>query len=103
VGSVAWMGARLFGGKQSLSWTIRAFSLAYAPALVYGVAGLAASLLFGWRTAVAFGVTGVLWSLGPMLTALRRMTGGRLGASITLATGCGLLLLLGWAWLGAVL
>lgn len=102
-GGIGWLGTRPFGGKQSLAWTIRAFSLAYLPALVYSGMGLLANLLFGWHTAVSFGVTGVLWSMGPMLTTLRRMTDNRLGVSITLTTVCGLLLLVGWAVMGGLL
>jgi len=103
VGGAGWLGTRPFGGQQSLVWAIRAFSLAYLPALVYGGMGLMANLLLGWHTAVSFGVTGVLWSMGPMLTTLRRMTDNRLGVSITLTTVCGLLVLAGWAVMGGLL
>ena len=41
--------------------------------------------------------------MGPLMTPLREMSGGRDGdrtaVSVTVATICGALLLLGWAWL----
>lgn len=67
-----------FGGKSGgLGEAVRAFALAYSAALVYVVIGLLFNLFFGWNTAVAFGVTGVLWALGPMIAVLKGMVGGR--------------------------
>jgi hypothetical protein len=102
IGFVGWAGARLLGGKGSIGEAIRAFGLAYSPTLVYAAMGLFFNLLFGWNTAVAFGVTGLLWALGPMIAALKEMVGGRNGAAAGLATVCGLLLLLGWVRLGGI-
>jgi hypothetical protein len=102
VGLVGWAGARLLGGKGSVSEAIRAFGLAYSPTLVYAAVGLGFNLLLGWHTAVAFGVTGLLWALGPMIAALKGMVGDRSGAAAALATVCGLLVLLGWVRLGGM-
>ncbi len=99
---VAWAGTRLFGGKTTIANAIRLFALAYSPTLIYVSLGILANLMFDWRTTVAFGVTGVLWAIGPMITSLRRMTGGKTGVSVILATLCGALLLLGWSILGGV-
>ncbi len=96
---VAWPLLRLLGARQPVPRVLQAFALAYSATLVYAALGLGANLLLGWPTAVAFGVTGVLWSMGPLLTALREMSGGRTGAAALVATVCGALLLLGWAWL----
>ena len=79
---------------------VRAFALAYSAALVYVVIGLLFNLFFGWNTAVAFGVTGVLWALGPMIAVLKGMVGGRSWPATLLATACGLMVLLGWARVG---
>ena len=62
--------------------------------------GLLFNLFFGWNTAVAFGVTGVLWALGPMIAVLKGMVGGRSWPATLLATACGLMVLLGWARVG---
>ena len=94
---VGWIGLKVLGGKTSPGGVISAFSLDYSPTLIYLVLGLVANLLFGWRTAVAFGVTGVLWALGPIMSTLRQMTGGKTVASAILGTVCGSLLLLGWS------
>jgi hypothetical protein len=95
---LAWLFALPFGRDHSAAWTVRAFGLSYSPALIYGALGLCANVALGWNTAVAFGVTGVLWALGPMIAALRELAAGKLGASIALSTLCGALLLLSWAW-----
>ena len=99
---VAWILLSLGGSKASPKDVIRAFALAYSPTLVAVSLGLVAHLLLGWRTAVAFGVTGVLWALGPINSTLRRMSGGRTLLSLALASACGALLLLGWGLLGGL-
>jgi len=92
-----WVLARPFGGSQPLGWAVRAFGLAYSPALLYALLGLCANLLLGWNTSLAFGVTGVLWALGPMLVAIREMAGQRTGVAVFIATICGAFTLAGWA------
>ena len=68
---------------------------------MYGLLGLLANLLLGWNTALAFGITGVLWALGPMLAAVKELTAGKTWVSIVVSTVCGALVLLGWAWVSA--
>ena len=97
IGIVAWLLTRLFGKKKSVGWTIRAFALSYSSALVYAAIGLPFNLLLGWNTSLAFGVTGVLWALGPMIAMFRELSGGSIGISIALATVCGSFVLWGWA------
>ena len=99
-GVAGWLGARLFGGNGSLGEAVRAFALAYSAALIYTLFGLLFNVIFGWNTAVAFGVTGVLWALGPMIAALKGMVGGRTWPATLLATACGLMVLFGWARVG---
>ncbi|MCX6551524.1 MAG: YIP1 family protein [Acidobacteria bacterium] len=100
LGALAWTLARPFGGTRTLPWTMRAFALGYSPTLVYAVCGLAFNLLLGWNTAVAFGVTGLLWSIGPMFATLRETTEGRTGVSVVLSSICGVVMLVGWAVIG---
>jgi hypothetical protein len=83
LGFAAWLLTRLFGENKPVGWTIRAFALSYSSALVY--------------TSLAFGVTGVLWALGPMIAVFKELSGGSTGISIALATVCGGLVLWGWA------
>ena len=96
ISTLAWLLSYPFGKKLPLGWAVRAFGLAYSPALIYGIMGLFANLVWGWNTAVAFGVTGFLWALGPMLVTVSEMTENRLTLSYVIATLCGGLLLLGW-------
>ena len=83
-----------------MDWTISAFALGYSATLVYALTGLVFSLAFGWKTAVAFGVTGVLWALRPTLFTIKQMSGERVGFSIAMTTLCGAILLVGWSLLG---
>ncbi|MDY6794160.1 MAG: hypothetical protein SWK76_02580 [Actinomycetota bacterium] len=100
VAAVAWAMARLLGGERSPEWTVRAFCLAYTSTLIFCTVGIIFNLAFGWNTAVAFGVTGALWALYPIIAICREMTGDRLAASLIITTICGGLVLGGWALLG---
>lgn len=100
IATLAWLAARAFGNKQPVTWVISAFGLGYSSTLIYALLGLLFSLIFEWRTSIAFGATGVLWAMGLMIVIIKEMTGGRLGVSIIIATICGGLLLFGWALLG---
>jgi hypothetical protein len=88
--AIAWIATRPLGATIALEATVRAFAFGYCPALV----------AFGWNTALAFGVTGVLWALGPMIATLREMLGGQTWPGVILATILGGLTLFGWAYLG---
>lgn len=98
--ALAWACSRPFGGDRSLEWTVRAFCLAYTPTLIFVTVGLIVNLAAGWNTAVAFGVTGALWALYPIIAIVREMTGDKLAASLVISTVCGALALSGWALLG---
>jgi len=93
----AWIVTLPFDRSRSLGWTVRAFCLAYAPALVYGVCGLVMHLVMGWNTAIACGITGVLWALSPLVATLNEMNGDRRRLSLVLATLMGVAVLVVWA------
>ncbi|MDO8690322.1 MAG: hypothetical protein Q7R39_10005 [Dehalococcoidia bacterium] len=97
---VAWVFSLPFGAKRSVGWSMRAFALGYSPALIYAAIGIVFNVFLGWNTAVAFGVTGALWAMGPMLATVREMLDGRIGPSVILCTVCGGLVLFGWSLLG---
>lgn len=84
----------------NMGWAISAFALGYSATLVYALTGLLFSAVLGWKTAVAFGVTGVLWALRPTLFTIKQMSGDRTAFSVAMSTLCGAILLLGWALLG---
>jgi len=96
IGLVAWALSKFIGGDQPPGWVIRAIALSYSSGLVYGAVGLIFNLVFKWNTSVAFGVTGVLWALGPMMAVFRQISKGKIAGSVALATICGALVLLGW-------
>ncbi len=96
----AWLLARPFGSEVEFAWTLRAFGLAWSPTLLYGACGLAAQLLLGWPAALAFGVTGYLWALGPLHAAIAELTGGRALVDALVTTAIGGLLLAAWAAIG---
>ena len=96
IGLVAWALSKFIGGDQPPGWVIRAVALSYSSGLVYGAAGLVFNLFFKWNTSVAFGVTGVLWALGPMMAVFRNLSKGKIAGSVALASICGALVLLGW-------
>ncbi len=84
----------------TMEWAISTFALGYSATFVYALSGLIFSLAFGWKTAVAFGVTGVLWALRPTMYTIKQMSGERVAFSIAMTTLCGAILLIGWALLG---
>ncbi len=100
VAVVAWVLLKAFKSDKGFKWTIASFCLSYSGALIYGSLGLIFSLFFQWRTAVAFGVTGVLWAIGPMIITVRAMTGGKIAVSVPVATIFSALVLLSWAYFG---
>lgn len=96
---LAWLLTRPFG-TPGPGHALRAIGGAYGSALIYGIVGLGLNLLLGWNTAVACGVSGLLWALGPLFLALRELAGGRSGVAALLATLGGAAMLGGWVWWG---
>jgi hypothetical protein len=86
--------------RTPLIHSVRAFALSYFPALLYGACGLVVQFTLGWPTALAFGVTGVLWALSPLLAVVRELSGDRPLVAAALVTLCGLVVLVVWAALG---
>lgn len=91
-------------GKRNLSpgWAISNFALGYSVTLIYSLCGLVFSLIFHWNTAVAFGITGVLWSLRPTLFTIKQMSDDATALSVVLTTLCGAIMLFGWGMLGQI-
>lgn len=100
LGLLIWTVLKLSKANRKVSETISLFCLSYSGALIYGVLGLIFSLVFGWKTSVAFGVTGVLWAIGPMIVTIRELTGGKNALSVPIATVVGVLVLFSWSFFG---
>ena len=86
--------------EMSMTQGISVFCLSYSGALIYGLAGLVFSLVMGWQTALAFGVSGVIWAVGPMTYTIRNVAGGSHRLSIPLATLAGVIVLVSWYYIG---
>jgi hypothetical protein len=93
-----------FAGKREvgIGRAISSFAAGYAATLIYSLLGIIFSAILGWRTSVAFGVTGVLWAFRPNMATIKHMTGGKKIYSLFLTTLCGVILLLGWSLLGKI-
>lgn len=85
---------------QKILQLISLFCLSYSGAFVYGILGLVFSLGLGWKTSVAFGVSGVLWATGPLIVTIREITGGKNAVSIPIATIVSCVILVSWSFLG---
>ena len=102
IGLIIWAVLKLSKSDKGLKWTTSSFCLSYSGALVYGILGMFFSIVFGWKTSVAFGVTGVLWAIGPMILSIREMTGGKNALSIPIATVVGVVVLISWSFFGNI-
>jgi hypothetical protein len=102
LGSLFWGVIKMAKTQMSLTQAVSVFCLCYSGALIYGLFGLIFSLALGWKTAVAFGVTGVLWATGPMIHTIRRMTEGKTALSIVLSTVAGIAILVSWSLFGRI-
>ncbi len=100
IATLVWALSRAGERGYGIGWAISAFALGYSAALVYAVAGIVFSMFFHWNTAVAFGVTGILWALRPTLFTIKQMSGEQTAFSVAMSTFCGAIVLLGWAFLG---
>lgn len=100
IGAIMWVILKAAKTDKSLLQAMSAFCLSYSGALLYGVLGLVFSLALGWKTSVAFGVTGVLWAIGPMIITIRELTGGKNALSVPLATAVGAVVLISWTVFG---
>ncbi|KJS21673.1 MAG: hypothetical protein VR72_09250 [Clostridiaceae bacterium BRH_c20a] len=102
LGAIIWVILKLTKSDKSIGWAISSFCLSYSGALIYGICGILFSFVFGWKTSIAFGVTGVLWATGPIIMSIREMTGGKSTLSIPLATIAGAVVLFTWSFFGKI-
>ncbi|MDI6862387.1 MAG: hypothetical protein QMC97_03265, partial [Pseudothermotoga sp.] len=79
---------------------ISATCLSYSGLLVYTTFGMVFSILLNWRTSIAFGATGVVWSMGATMGTIRQLSGGKTSLSVFLSTVFGVLVLLSWYYVG---
>lgn len=100
LGALIWAILKTMKTDKGIKSAISSFCLSYSGALIYGILGLVFSVALGWKTSVAFGVTGVLWAIGPMIVTIREMTGGKNSLSIPIATLVSAVVLISWSVFG---
>jgi hypothetical protein len=98
--AVVWVILKVAKTDKSLVESISAFCLSYSGALIYGVLGIIVSVTLGWRTSVAFGITGVLWAISPMIMTIRDLSGGKNFLSVFVATIVCAAVLISWSIFG---
>lgn len=99
--AVAFVLSKMIGGGWNIARILRAVALGYGGALIYMVLGLLFNIFFKWNTTVAFGITGVLWALGPLYSVFRAITGNRKVPAVIIMSVCGSLTIWGWYLLAA--
>ncbi len=102
ISAAAWILLKAAKGRKPLIWTVTSFCLSYSGALIYGILGVIASLVLGWKTSLAFGIGGILWAIGPMMFTAREVTGGKIVLSVPIATVFAGLVLLSWSVWGGM-
>jgi len=102
MGALIWVILKLSKAGKDLKWTISSFCLSYSGALIYGLVGIGFSLILGWKTSVVFGITGVLWAIGPMIITIRELTEGKNALSIPIATVVSACVLISWSLFGNI-
>lgn len=96
VGVLIWPLIKLKKGELKLTQSISLACLSYSATLIYGLIGLIFSLVLGWKTAIAFGATGVLWSLGPLMISIRSATKGDTILAVIATSLVGAFILFAW-------
>lgn len=87
---------KIFSCKVSLNVLIKSFALSYTTPLISIFLGLLLNIFLDINTALAFGVSGVLWSLNPLFRIIRNYTNDNLNLSLIISTVTGLLILFTW-------
>ncbi len=99
---VMWLVLKIAKSERTVMETVSVLCLSYSGALIYGIFGLIFSLVMSWKTAVAFGVTGVMWAIGPMMYIIRELSGGKNALSVPMATIVSALVLISWSFFGTL-
>jgi hypothetical protein len=97
---IIWLILKVAKTENSLMQAVSSFCLSYSGALIYGVLGIAFSLILGWKTSLAFGITGVLWAIGPIIITIRELTGGKNSLSVPIAALVSAVVLISWSAFG---
>lgn len=101
-GIMLWLFLKIARSKSTFKQTLSATCLSYSGLLVYSIFGLVFLLLFNWRTSVAFGTTGAVWSIGALIGTVRQLSNGKTALAIILATLFGTVVLFSWYYVANI-
>lgn len=101
-GVFGWLVMKGFKTDKTITWAIRSICMSYGSGLIYGIVGLVFSLFFSWKVSIAFGLTGVLWAIGPMFYTFRKMSRENLAISLILSTVIGGAVIYSWSFFGSI-
>lgn len=100
-GVLIWSFFKIARSKSSFKQVLTAVCLSYSGLLFYSIFGIVFSLLLNWRTSIAFGVTGAVWSIGATIATIRKLSKNT-ALSIFLAIVFGSAVLFSWYYLGNI-
>ncbi len=95
--------AMIVGYRAPLSKTIKLFTLSYAASLIYLIMGLIFSLALSWNTSIAFGVTGILWTMRPLIATIKSMFKERELISVIISSLCGVFVIVMWSLINGMM
>lgn len=101
-GVLLWIFLKIARSKSTFKQTLCAVCLSYSGLFIYSIFGLIFSFLFNWRTSMAFGATGAVWSIGALIGTIKQLSGGKTGLSIFLSTVFGTIVLFSWYYVGNI-
>lgn len=101
-GILLWIFLNIARSKSTFKNTLSATCLSYSGLFVYSIFGLIFSVFFNWRTSIAFGTTGTVWSIGTLIGTIRQLSNSKTGLAIFLGTIFGTIVLFSWYYLGNI-
>ncbi len=101
-GILFWIFLKMTRSRFSFKKVVSATCLSYSGLFIYSIFGLIFSVFFGWRTSVAFGATGAVWSIGSLIGTVRQLSNSRTSLAIFLATIFGTMILFSWYYVGNI-
>ncbi|MFN4189981.1 MAG: YIP1 family protein [Pseudothermotoga sp.] len=101
-GILFWICLKMTKSRFSFKQILSATCLSYSGLLIYSIFGLIFSVFFNWKTSIAFGTTGAVWSIGSLIGTIRQLSNSRTGLAIFLATIFGTIVLFSWYYLGNI-
>ncbi|HEY8543214.1 MAG TPA: YIP1 family protein [Pseudothermotoga sp.] len=101
-GILLWIFLKIARSKSTFKQTLCATCLSYSSLLIYSIFGMIFSILLNWRTSIAFGTTGAVWSIGTLIGTIRQLSNGKTGLAVFLSIVFGTIVLFSWYYVGNI-